>query len=181
MRAGTRAVIAVVVICALLAGLWVLGVRAQPAPVYQGDRLGMVTGESARDYGARAEASLGACDGGGDGAVWALVSFYGEEDPRRAADILAPAPRVSAVVFGGAAARPVPEPVRGEGRDSVFEREADRLRAATGIEGARPTGAVVRADCADLQEIRSRRGVYAVEALPADARWSAFAISPVTP
>ncbi|QPK82667.1 hypothetical protein G7Y29_07195 [Corynebacterium qintianiae] len=180
MRRHALLPLVAVAVAAGIAGLWALGTVVQPAPTYQGDQLGMESGETPEVYEARAEASISG-DAGETGPVWALVTFSGALSPAEAAAVLEPADRVSAVVFPDAAARPIPEPVAGEGRADVIVREAGRLHAATGKRNAEPVGAVVRDEPAVLREIAARGDVFAVEALPDDARWGSFGISPVTP
>lgn len=175
-RPAAAAVPVAVLMCALVAGLWALGSAVQQAPTYQGDQLGMGAGESPAQYEARARASLDDASG----ASWALVTFEADVSPTAAAAVLAPLPRVSAAVFPGASARAIPEPVAGEDRTDVFTREAQRLQASTGMSAPSLSGAVVRAEPEALRDLVRHREVYAVEVLPADARWGAFGISPVT-
>lgn len=164
-------------LCAVVAGLWALGTAVQADPTYQGDHLGMVAGESAAQYDERAAASLDQAKG----TSWALVTFTGALDPAAADAALEPAPRVSAVVYEGVAARDIPEPVAGENRADVFTREAGRLQAETGLAAAEPVGAVVRGTPDQLGDISRSEVVFSVEVLPPDARWGAFAIAPVAP
>ncbi|EEI16919.1 hypothetical protein [Corynebacterium lipophiloflavum] len=172
-----RAAIAALVVVALVAGLWTLGIVAPPAPTYQGDQLGMEQGETPEEYAARARASI---SDGGD-AAWALVTFTGELSPAEAADAVKPARRVSAVVFQGAPPRAIPEPVAGQSRADVFVAEADRARAGGVAAGSAPQSVLVKDEPAVLRGIAADRRVFAVEALAPDARVGTFGISPVSP
>lgn len=172
-----RIAIVALLVVALVAGLWALGVAAQPAPTYQGDQLGMEQRESPQEYVARARASISE----GEEAVWALVSFQGELSPAEAADVVEPVRRVSAVVFPGAPPRPIPEPVAGRSRAEVFTHEADRARAAGFDVADSPQSVLVKDAPAVLRAIAADSRVFAVEALPPDARVGTFGISPVRP
>lgn len=129
----------------------------------QGDTLGPQAGETDPAYLERAEASLDH-----DEASFALVSFAHPLDAEEAAVALQPAPRVSAVLETGRAPIVVPEP-------SIGNLRIDVLRSAT----TQPiTGAVVHAPRAALRQIQADYRVRAVEMLPADAVWGAFALTP---
>lgn len=161
-----------------VAGLWALGssaIRNAPAPTYQGDKVGIEQGETLDEYRQRARESLRDATG----PTWALVTFAAPLDPGDAAQGVAPVARVSAVVFLEEAPRAVPEPVAGEGRAEVFAREAGRSAAETGEAPQGVAGVLVRDEAEVLREVAGDPRVVAVEALPADARWGAFAIAPV--
>lgn len=161
-----RAVAVIAAAVLAVAGFWAVGVATPPAPVaLQGDTLGPLQGESAHEYARRAEGTLDHED-----ASFALVTFV---DPLGAADaaaVLWPASRVSALVVRGQAPIVVPEPAIGRTRIDV-------LRSAT----TNPlTGAVVHCRREELLRISADERVLAVEMLPADAVWGAFALTPST-
>lgn len=158
MRAAIVAAAALVV-----AGFWAVGVAVPPKPpVPQGDELGPLPGESTQAYVQRAEGTLDHED-----ASFSLVTFARPLDAPAAVAALQPAPRVSALVVAGEAPIVVPEPSQGSSRIDV-------LRAAT----TQPlTGAVVYATREELRRITDDYRVLAVEMLPADAVWGAFALT----
>lgn len=159
MRAAIVAAAALVV-----AGFWAVGAAVPPKPpVPQGDELGPLPGESTQAYVQRAEGTLDHED-----VSFALVTFARPLDAAAAATALQPAPRVSALVIAGEAPAVVPEPSPGSSRIDVF-------RPAT----TQPlTGAVVYATGEELRRIANDHHVLAVEMLPADAVWGAFALIP---
>ncbi|AWB84338.1 hypothetical protein [Corynebacterium liangguodongii] len=170
---------AIALLCAVAlaaGGLYALGLAAAPEPTYQGDHLGMEPEDTPEEYLARVGASIRE----DAPPSFALVSFERESSFEAAAAALRPAGRVSAIVFDAVAPRAVPEPTGGEDRADVFAREARRL-AASGEKRDGVIGAVVYAPGEELARIRGEAGVFAVEALPADAAWGSFAIAPVRP
>ncbi|WP_115686199.1 hypothetical protein [Corynebacterium senegalense] len=172
MRAP-RLVAALALAGALPVGLIALGESVQRPPVPAGDRLGREASESWSSYEERAAASL--LDAPPATDVFALVTFERGRGTAEAAAALEGADRVNAVAFPDQAARPVPEPVAGESREDVFRRAAGP--------GPNPevAGVVVHADGPTLRAIAGREGVAAVEALPVDAVWGAFAIATTRP
>ncbi|SDR88535.1 hypothetical protein [Corynebacterium timonense] len=165
LAAVTAGVIAV-------AGLVALGESVQVAPVPAGDQLGAEAGESWEAYAQRAAESLAQAPA--EEPVFALVTFLPGAGPAEAAAELEGIGRVNAAVFAGKAAQPVPEPTGGDGRAEVFTRAAERA----GVDPGSLLGVVIYAPGGQLREVAGRAGVAAVEALPPDAVWGAFAIVP---
>lgn len=155
-----------------VAGLWALGESVQVPPVPAGDQLGMEAGEAWEEYARRAAETLGQAPA--EEPVFALVTLAPGGGPAGAEAALEGVGRVNAAVFEGQAARPVPEPIGGEGRAEVFARAAARA----GVDPGRLVGAVMYAPGRQAREVAQRTGVAAVEALPPDAVWGAFAIVP---
>ena len=154
---------ALAVALALVAGFWLVGEVNPPAPpVLQGDQLGPEDGETPHQYAQRAAATLDH-----EEASFALVTFARPLGPEGAAAVLAPAPRVSALVVPGVAPVVVPEA-------SIGKKRIDVLRSAT---TAPITGAVVFSPRAQLEQMSAAETVLAVEMLPADAVWGAFSIT----
>lgn len=189
-----------------LAVVGLIAVGAQTPPRSTGvstDRLGPEQGEQVPSYLGRARDTL---HGAFDGPRWALVSLT---EHLTTAEVLAltgdvrvarvlehvPIDRVQTPIV----AIPVPdsdEPVlradaaaadvlrdrldrqpMDERSARVHEVVADRLRAGC----ACTAGLVVRADLDTLRALAARRGVRAVEALPADAVANRFAVTPLLP
>lgn len=147
----------------------------------QGDTLGRQPGEGEGEYAARSGASIS----NSSQPAFALVTFRTPLAPPAAERVVAGAPRVSALLLVDAPPQPIPEPSTGHTRADVFAREARRVATAAernGVEldpGA-VAGVVVRADGDTLRAIAADRDVKTVEALPPDAVWGAFGISPVS-
>ncbi|WJY68382.1 hypothetical protein [Corynebacterium auris] len=155
-----------------VAGLVALGESVQVPPVPAGDQLGRETGETWEEYARRAADSLDWAPA--EEPVFALVTLAPGAGPAEAAAALEGVGRVNAAVFEGQAARPVPEPTGDEGRAEVFARAAARA----GVDPGSVVGAVMYAPGRQAREVAQRTGVAAVEALPPDAVWGAFAIVP---
>lgn len=154
---------------------------AKPMPP-NGDMLGMDTGESFEQYRERAAASLAAAPA--DDEVFALVTFTGPQTPTAAGELLEPVGRVNAMIVDLAPPYPLPEPVEGENRADVFERELGRIGDSLAGIGNVPTpdelDAVVVWDDGDvLRELAGEGEVAAVETLPPDAAWGRFGVRPV--
>lgn len=143
----------------------------------QGDMLGTESGESFSSYVQRAGASLAEADE----TAYALVTFAGPLDPAEAAAVLEPVDRVNAMIVALAAPFPLPEPVAGETRRDVFERELGRIAdSLAGVPSPERIDAVVVRDGGDvLRAVASQPQVAAVEVLPPDAAWGRFGVRPV--
>lgn len=161
-----RGIAPVVAAAVVVAGLWAVGAANPPAtPVMQGDELGARQGESQQQYSQRAAATLDH-----EEASFALVTFSPPVGAETAVEALSAAPRVSALVVPGQTPVVVPEASTGKTR-------LDVLRSAT---GSPLSAAVVFATRGQLEQISADNAVLAVEMLPADAVWGAFAITPST-
>lgn len=169
---GFRAAIAAMFAGAVLyGGCYLVGVNNPPAqPVLQGDALGTEQGETAPEYAARARQSLeeASLEGRDAEPHFALVSFGHPLNPLEADAVLRPIGRVNAVITDGGAT-PVGEPAPGKSRAGIFQGVASSI-----------DGAVVYDTVAHLADVNDVNDVFAVEVLPADAVWGAFAIRPVS-
>ncbi|WIM66957.1 hypothetical protein QP027_07390 [Corynebacterium breve] len=159
-----------------------LGMRTPPPPLINGDQLGQDPGESFSAYEQRAEDSLAALRG--EENSFALVTFAQPLGPDDAAEVLEPVGRVNAMTVASAPARSLPEPTSGETRADVFTRELDRIAASLSGIGNVPTpdtfNGVVVWDVPDvLRMLDDDPAVATVEALPPDAAWGLFGVSPV--
>lgn len=165
-----------------VAGFYAVGAHTPAAPpAVQGDTLGRQPGESEGEYEGRALASLSESSD----PCFALVTFRGALAPADAARAVAPAERVSGLLLIDAPLRPIPEPSAGETRADVFAREAQREAGAGAANGVALdanaiAAVVVRAGGQTLRDLAAEPDVSAVEALPADAVWGSFGVSPVT-
>lgn len=162
-------------IAALLAGAvlygccYLVGVNNPPEqPLLQGDALGAEQDETAPEYAARAEQSLEEALQEGEQAHFALVSFGHPLNPEEADAVLRPVGRVNAVITE-LGANPVGEPAPGASRAEIFRGVSAHIE-----------GAVVYDAVAHLADVNDVNDVFAVEVLPADAVWGAFAIRPVS-
>lgn len=161
-----RGIAPVVAAALAVAGLWAVGAVNPPAtPVMQGDELGARQGESQQQYAQRAAATLDH-----EEASFALVTFSRPVSAETAVEALAAAPRVSALVVLGQAPVVVPEASTGKTRLDVLRSATDSPLSA----------AVVFATRGQLEQISADNAVLAVEMLPADAVWGAFALTPST-
>lgn len=169
-------------IALVIAGVYGVGLFTQPhPPTLQGDSLGREEGESWEAYAARSERSAASIS---KSPSFALVTFETPLSPSQAARTVREAGRVSALLLIDAPFQPIPEPPTGHSRADVFEREAALLAAqgeANGIEldPEAIAAVVVYDDGETLRSIAAKSEVGAVEALPPDAVWGAFAIRPM--
>lgn len=176
--------------------------RAPREGVVTTDRLGPEQGEQVSDYLDRAHRSL-------DGAAeprFALVSFSSEIAPWEVATVAAGV-RVSQVLYQVPIPRvqttlvPVSVPddpwallqsagiaARALGSSTTVDVTDERRRRIDVVSAARLedgcaciVGLVVRGTSAQLDEIATRAGVRAVEALPVDAVFGRFAVAPLMP
>ncbi|MDO5668844.1 MAG: hypothetical protein Q4G50_02450 [Corynebacterium sp.] len=168
-----------------LLGVLILGflddATHKPVPP-QGDMLGTESGESFLDYSDRAEKTL--LDAPDDQPVYALATFAESLTPEEAGEVLAGTERVNAMVVALAAPFPLPEPVTGEDRADVFQRELDRIGASLQGVGNVPTpelidAAVIRDNGEVLRTLSEREEIATIEALPEDAAWGRFGVRPV--
>lgn len=180
-----RTVVAVIAVVAL-AALLIVAVfddrTAKPMPP-NGDMLGMDAGESFDDYRQRAADSLAAAPA--DEEAFALVTFTDPLSPVEAEETLEPVERrVNAMIIELAAPFPLPEPIEGETRADVFQRELDRIGHSLSGIGNVPTpehlDAVIVWDTGEvLRGVAADEDVATVEALPPDAAWGRFGVRPV--
>ncbi len=200
-----RAGAAVAAVCAVVLAavvVW-LGAANPPrqAPIGT-DRLGPETGEPVGDYLSRARASLAEPTESG-APRWALVAFDRELTATGAGDLLGdraqvtqlwfrvPIARVQtpivAVAVGGdesIARAPGYAAVRlagGAGAGDRQSRVAAVSAARLGADCACVVAATVRAPTSDLAAVADLPGVRGVEALPADAVFGRFAVTPLLP
>ncbi|WP_053070977.1 hypothetical protein [Corynebacterium pilosum] len=143
----------------------------------------MEQGESFTDYAARADESLRALNDE-DAHHFALVTFTEPLEAEPAGEVTEPVGRVNAMVIADAHPRPLPEPIDGENRSDVYARELDRVATALAdVPMPEPintlNGVVVWDYPAALRALDDDPHVAAVEALPADAQWGRFGVSPV--
>lgn len=153
----------------------------RPVPP-QGDMLGTESGESFQAYSERAEKTL--LDAPDDQPVYALVTFSEGLTPEEAGEVLASIERVNAMIVQMAAPFPLPEPIAGEDRADVFQRELDRIGESLAGIGNVPTpelidAAVIRDNGEVLRTLSERERIATVETLPADAAWGRFGVRPV--
>jgi len=179
MRRVAPTLAAALGIILVVVGVYTVGLRTQPlTPALQGDTLGRGQGESWEEYASRTEPSIS------EGPSFALVTFDTPRRAEEAAAIVREVRRVNALLLIDAPFQPIPEPPTGQSRAAVFQREAERLAAqgsANGVEldPEAIAAVVVYDDGATLRALSDADGVRAVEALPPDAVWGAFAIRSV--
>lgn len=153
----------------------------KPVPP-QGDMLGTESGESFVSYSERARTSL--LDAPIDQHAYALVTFTGPLTPAEAGAVLDNVERVNAMIVQLAAPFPLPEPIAGEERADVFQRELDRISASLQGVGNVPSpghldAVVVRDNGNVLRLLSEAPQIAAIEVLPADAAWGRFGVRPV--
>ncbi|HKM24609.1 MAG TPA: hypothetical protein VJY40_03085 [Corynebacterium sp.] len=177
-------------IIAALAAVALLGARTlaflddathKPVPP-QGDMLGTETGESFAAYAERARTSL--LDAPADQHVYALVTFAEPLTPEEAGAVLDNVGRVNAMIVELAAPFSLPEPIAGEDRADVFQRELDRIAVSLQGVGTVPVpehldAVLVRDNGNVLRLLSEAPQIAAIEVLPADAAWGRFAVRPV--
>ncbi len=154
---------------------------SRPMPP-NGDMLGMEPEQSFGEYRVHAESSLAAAPAG-EGA-FALVTFTGQLDPGEAAEVVEPVGRVNAMLISLAAPFPLPEPVAGETRADVFDRELGRIGHSLSGVGNVPApegldAVIVWEEGDTLRSLAGQERVAAVEVLPPDAAWGRFGVRPV--
>jgi len=175
------AILAVVALLGALVLAFLDDATHKPVPP-QGDMLGTDSGESFAAYSERARTSL--LDAPADQPVYALVTFTAPLTPAEAGDLLDDVARVNAMIVQLAAPFSLPEPVSGEGREDVFQRELDRIAASLQGVGTVPVpehldAVVVRDNGDTLRQLAEAPQVAALEPLPADAAWGRFGVRPV--
>lgn len=146
----------------------------------QGDELGPQKGETRAVYATRAQETLSEtlADGEEDTNRFALVTFRYPVSAAQAAEALAPAGRVNAILVGALAPIAVPEPVTASVTDAGSEA-APQDRAALWQEASASeplSAAVVWETPQTMNEIATSPHVLAVEPAPADAAWGSFAV-----
>lgn len=179
-----RKVIAVVCGVALIAVVLVLTQSdrtAKPMNI-NGDTLGQDSGEELPRYVARAEDSLAAAPG--DQPAFGMITFEEPLAPDAAEAALTDLARVNAMVMLSASAISIPEPVAGETRKDVFNRQLDRidhgLAGIGNITAPREINGVVARDDGDaFRSVAGNPDVLAVEVLPPDASWGRIGVRPV--
>lgn len=158
---------------------------AKPMAI-NGDQLGPDYDENLGAYALRAKETLDdARVNNHEQQRWALVSFT----PPASIDTAAAAVsnidglRVAQVLMGPAAAVGVPEPTGSESRADVFTRVRELTGPMAGFEPNSPeldfTGLVVYGNADQLVQIAERKEIFAVEALPTDARAGHFGVQPL--
>ena len=159
---GRRVVATLLAAVVALSALWAIGVATPPLPsVLQGDTLGPEDGEE--NYKQRADDTLRAADA----PAFALVTFDTALSAHDAAVAVAPARRASALVADGGAPIAVGEPLAGQLRDEIFQQATTQ-----------PIDAVIVYGSGDeLRAVAEQPAVFAVEVLPSDAVWGAFALT----
>ena len=102
-----------------------------------------------------------------DAPAFALVTFDTALSVHDAAVTVAPARRASALVANGGAPIAVGEPPAGQLRDEIFQQATTQ-----------PIDAVIVYGSGDeLRAVAEQPAVFAVEVLPSDAVWGAFALT----
>ncbi|AKK09197.1 hypothetical protein [Corynebacterium testudinoris] len=145
-----------------------------------GDTVGKESAEPYSVYAARAADTLAAADD----PAYALVTFTHPLTPEETQAALGSVGRVNAMVIDSAPPFPLPEPVDGASRSSVFHTQLDRIALMLSGVGEVPVperiDAVVVYDAGDsLREVASHTDIATVEVLPADASWGRFGVRPV--
>ncbi|QGU04985.1 hypothetical protein [Corynebacterium comes] len=177
-----RRIVAILAIVAL-AGALVLAFLddATHKPVApQGDMLGTESGEPFSSYVGRADRSLADADQ----SAYALITFAQPLTPAEAESVLTGIGRVNAMIVALASPFALPEPIAGETRADVFQRELDRIADSLAGVGDVPVperiDAVVVRDTGDvLRAVAGAPEIAAVEVLPPDAAWGRFGVRPV--
>lgn len=148
-----------------------------------GDMLGQDTSETLSDYVSRADDTLASTSPEED--VFALVTFSEALGAADAAEVVEGIERVNALVMRSAAPMGLPEPVDGETREDVFNRQLKQVqRSLDGIGGIQApdtiNGVIVRDSGKQLRTLAEDPEVLVIETLPADAGWGHFGVRPVT-
>lgn len=179
-----RKVIAAVSLLGLVAVVFALSQsdRTSKPMNINGDMLGQDVSETREDYLVRAAESLAAAPAGQE--AFGLITFTEPATPAEASVALQDLRRVNAMVMLSAAPMGIPEPVAGETRAEVFNREIDRvdhsLAGIGEITAPREINAVVAWDSGEaFRRVSGAESVLAVEVLPADASWGRFGVRPV--
>lgn len=176
------AIVALVVLAGVLVFAFFDDATHRPVPP-QGDMLGADSGESFTAYAARAEASL--IDAPADQRAFSLLTFTQALTPAEAAEVLEPVGRVNAMVIALAAPFDLPEPIAGETREDVFQRQLDRIADSLAGVGNVPVpeliDAVVVYDTGEvLRQVAADPAILTAEVLPPDAAWGRFGLRPVS-
>lgn len=179
-----RKIIAIICVLGLVAVLLVLSFSDRTAKPMSlnGDMLGQDVSESLADYRGRAADSLAAAPA--DEPGFGLITFTEPATPAVAAEVLAGLGRVNAMIMLSAPPISLPEPVSGETREDVFNRELDRidysLAGVGDITAPREINSIVAWDDGEaFRAVAEHESVLIVEVLPPDASWGRFGIRPV--
>lgn len=170
----TRYVVALAAVLAIIGLIMIMSQsdRTSKPMAINGDQLGMDASESVDDYLDRASASIADASA----PAYALVTFERSLSPAAAGAVLdqATLDRVGAALTERYLPIALPEPTRGRGRADVLEQQLRNNGEKSAIEAV-----VVRDDGDTLRSLAQAEGIFAVEALPADAAWGRFGIRPV--
>lgn len=174
--------LAVLVALGVVVFAWYDDATDRPAASTNGDMVGMESGESFSEYQERSATSLAAAPAGE--AVFALITFTRPLDSAGAEQITADLDRVNAMLIGMSAPYSLPEPVAGESRAEVFERQFGRIADSLAGVGEVPvpvrmTAVIAYDEGEALRGIAGAEEVAAVEVLPPDAAWGRFGVRPV--
>lgn len=179
-----RRIIASLAILALVVVVAVLSFSDRTAKPMQinGDMLGQDSSETAAEYAQRAAASVAEAPDGEH--AYSLVSFAQLLSPADAAELLEGIDRVNAMIMLSAPAMDLPEPIAGETREDVFNRQIMLVDAQlSGIGNVRApaelNGVVVWETPEKVRHLAENPLVFSVETLPPDAAWGGFGVRPV--
>lgn len=179
-----RRIVALLAILALVVVVAILSFSDRTAKPMQlnGDMLGQDNTETSVEYSQRASESLENAAVGEE--AYSLVTFTQPLSPSEASNLLEGVGRVNAMVMLSAPAMDLPEPIAGETREDVFNRQIKLVDAQlSGIGNVRAPGelnGVVVWDIPQKVRVLSESSlVYSVETLPPDAAWGSFGIRPV--
>lgn len=181
---GTLAAVIVAVLVALGVVVFAYNDDAtdRPAAEINGDMVGMDPEESFGEYRRRAAESLAAAPA--EEEVFGLITFARPLTGPEADRVTDGLRRVNAMIIGMSAPYALPEPVAGETRTEVFDRQLDRI--AGSLEGVgdvpapeRMTAVIAYDDGDALRTVAEDADVAAVETLPPDAAWGRFGVRPV--
>lgn len=179
-----RRIVALLAILTLLTVVAVLSFSDRTAKPMQlnGDVLGQDSSETSAEYLQRASESVANAEDGEQ--AYSLVTFTQPLSPSEASNLLEGIGRVNAMVMLSAPAMDLPEPIAGETREDVFNRQIKLVDAQlSGIGDVHAPGelnGVVVWDIPQKVRVLSESSlVYSVETLPPDAAWGSFGIRPV--
>ncbi|ALP50578.1 hypothetical protein P9K31_04835 [Corynebacterium glutamicum] len=179
-----RRIIALLAILALVVVVAILSFSDRTAKPMQlnGDMLGQDNTETSVEYLQRASESLADATDGEE--AYSLVTFAQPLSPAEAGELLDGIGRVSAMVMLSAPAMDLPEPIAGETREDVFNRQIALVDAQlSGIGNVRAPGELNGVVVWDIPEnvrpLAESPLVYSIETLPPDAAWGSFGVRPV--
>ncbi|BAU96471.1 hypothetical protein N24_2209 [Corynebacterium suranareeae] len=179
-----RRIVALFAILALIIVVAVLSFSDRTAKPMQlnGDMLGQDSSETSAEYLQRASDSLDRAEDGEK--AYSLVTFAQSLPTAEASDLLEGIGRVNAMIMLSAPAMDLPEPIAGETRKDVFDRQIMLVDAQlSGIGNVRAprelNGVVVWDTPEKVRPLAESPLVYSIETLPPDAAWGSFGIRPV--